>query len=154
MLGASCLYDAPTWVFNKHLKLHLPKAELLVTPQPTETLLSHIPGCSRKTPRVILNSSLCLSPQPICWQFLLILLPKHVTECLASPHHCCDLPVQSPSFFFWTAAPVFWPVSVLPRDLCSTKQQESSFKGCPPPCKVISLFEVVSWFSTVVKLKS
>lgn len=85
---------------------------------------------------------------------LLILLPKRVTKCLASPHRCCDLPVQSPSFFFWIAAPVFWPVSLLPCDLCSTKQQESPFKGCPPPCKVISLSEVVSWFSTVVKLKS
>lgn len=43
---------------------------------------------------------------------------------------------------------------MLPRDLCSTKQQESSFKGLLPPLKGISLFEVVSWSSTVVKLKS
>lgn len=138
----------------KHLQLHLPKVELLVTPQPTKNLLSHLPGCSRKTPRVILNYSLSLSPQPICRQFLLILLPKCVTKSLASPHHCCCLPVHSPSFLFWTAALVFWLVSMLPHDLFSTKQHESSFKGCPPPFKVISLFEVMSWSSTVVKLKS
>ena len=69
MLCANCLYDTPTWVFKKHFKLHLPKAELLVTPQPTETLLSHLPGCLRKAPRVTLNSLLSLSPQPICQQF-------------------------------------------------------------------------------------
>ena len=113
ILSANCLYDTPTWVFNMHIKLHLPKVELLVTPQPTKNLLSHLPGCSRKTPRVILNSLLSLSPQPICWQFLLILLPKCVTECLSSPHHCCYLPVHSPSFLFWTTAQVFWPVSML-----------------------------------------
>ena len=154
ILGASCLYDTPTWVFNKHLKLHLPKVELLVTPQPTKNLLSHLPGCSRKIPRVILNSCLSLSPQPICRQLLLILLPKCVTDSLGSPHHCCCLLVQSPPFLFWTAARVFWPVSMLPRDLCSTKQRESSFKGFSPPLKVITLFEVMSWSSTAVKLKS
>lgn len=154
ILGANCLCDTPTWVFNKHIKVHLPKVELLVTPQPTKNLLSHLRGCSRKTPRVILNSWLSLSPQPMCRQLLLILLPKCVTESLGSPHHCCCLPVQSPSFLFWTTARVFWPISMLLCDLCSTKQQESSFKGCPPPVKVISLFEVMCWFSTVVKLKS
>ena len=154
ILGASCLYGTPTWVFNKHLKLHLPKVELLVTPQPTKNLLSHLPGCSRKIPRVILNSCLSLSPQPICRQLLLILLPKCVTDSLGSPHHCCCLLVQSPPFLFWTAARVFWPVSMLPRDLCSTKQRESSFKGFSPPLKVITLFEVMSWSSTAVKLKS
>ena len=154
ILSANCLYDTPTWVFNMHIKLHLPKVELLVTPQPTKNLLSHLPGCSRKTPRVMLYSSLSLSPQALYQRFLLILilLPKCVTKSLSSSHHCCYLPVQSPSFLLWTTALVFWPVSMLPH--ASAKQQESSFKGCPPPFKVISLFEVMSWFSTVVKLKS
>ena len=97
MLGANCLYDTPTWVFNKHFKLHFLKAELLVTPQPTETLLSHLPGCSRKAPRVILNSSLSLSPQPICQQFYwycfknvsLNVWPLHIAAVtsLSSHHH-------------------------------------------------------------------
>ena len=104
-LNASCLDDTPTWIFNKHLRLNLPKVELLVTPHPANGSPFYLVAQEMFQE---LSSILCfLSPHASLSAFLLTLLLKCVPNSLTSPHHCCYLPVQSPSSLICTIALVF-----------------------------------------------
>lgn len=140
-LIASCLYDTPTGICNKHLKF---KSRTLDFPRAWS---SHLPGCSSRGSKTqffafsLHTGSLPALPANTTSKYIpksLGFSPSLSSPPCSDPHHLLSASI----------ALVFKSISLLPYDLLSTKQQESSFYLLFPP------FKVTHWFSLVVRTKS
>lgn len=95
------------------------------------------------------SSSLSLYPQAVCQHFLSTVLLNISLNHWASLSITVAPPCSDPlHLLFVPIALVFKSISLLPYDLLSTKQKESSFYI------LLSPFKVTHWFSLVVRKKS